>query len=61
MINWFQDLWASIKLRRFSTEDLLVTIDGLKAVKPSHSLYSEVCKAQLRIARELIRRGEIFW
>lgn len=61
MINWFQDLWASIRLRRYSTEDLLETIDGLDAIKSIHPNHSEVCKARLRIARELIRRGKIFW
>lgn len=62
MFDWVKDIIANIKLRFFSTEDLYAGFDVLNAAKVSHHpLAAEVRKAKLRIARELIRRGEIFW
>ena len=52
---------ANIRLRFFKTEDLYAAFDLLETVKSTHPLASEVRKARLRIAREFIRRGEIFW
>jgi hypothetical protein len=61
MFNWIKDITANVRLRFFSTEDLYAGFDVLNAAKSNHLLAAEVRKAKLRIARELIRRGEIFW
>lgn len=61
MTDWVKDITANIRLRFFSTEDLYAGFDVLNAAKSGHPLADEIRKAKLRIARELIRRGEIFW
>lgn len=61
MLDLVKDFTANIKLRFFKTEDLYAAFHVLEGVKPKHPLIGEVRKARLRIAREFIRRGEIFW
>jgi hypothetical protein len=61
MFDWIKDITANVRLRFFSTEDLYAGFDVLNAAKSNHPLAAEVRKGKLRVARELIRRGEIFW